>query len=60
MGVGGSSFIEEIVFCFFFLARLDLHCGLVGSLLWPVGAFFSCGMRASLCGPWALAHTQAQ
>ena len=31
MGVGASSFIEEIVF--FFLARLDLHCGLVGSLL---------------------------
>ena len=33
MGVGASSFIEEIVVVVFFLARLDLHCGLVGSLL---------------------------
>ena len=32
MGVGGSSFIEEIVFCFFFF-------GQVGSSLWFGGLF---------------------
>ena len=38
MGVGGSSFIEEIVFCFFF---------------WP-GWIFIVVWWALCCGPWGL------
>ena len=51
MGVGGSSFIEEMGFSGCTVSSLWF----VGSLLWPVGAFFSSGMWASRRGP--LEHT---
>ena len=51
MGVGGSSFIEEMGFSGCTVSSLWF----VGSLLWPVGAFFSFGMRASSRRP--LEHT---
>ena len=51
VGGGGSSFIEEIGFFGHTVSSLWF----VGSLLWPVGAFFRCAMQASRCGP--LEHT---
>lgn len=39
VGGGGSSFIEEIGFFGHTVSSLWF----VGSLLWPVGAFFRCG-----------------